>query len=97
MVTGASCFKDRSSSIKCDFIAVIFPHNFVSRVSSLSFKEELPIEKTRGVVFGPAIGVADNDLFRDSGIDLLVESLMVIKWFSSAGGVLDCESVDYID
>ena len=94
LITGASCFKDQSSSIKYDFIAIIFPHNFVSRASSLAFKEELSIDNTRGVVFGSTIGVADKDLFSDGGIDFLIESLMVIKLFSSAGGVWNCEGVD---
>ena len=70
---GASCFKDRSASIKHDFIAIIFPHNFASGASSLSFKEELPIGKTPGVVFSPTIGVAGKDPFRDGGLDLLIE------------------------
>ena len=74
-MTGASCFKDRSSSIKYDFIAIIFPHNFVSRASSLAFKEELPIDNARGVVFGSTNGVAGKDLVSDGGIDLLIESL----------------------
>ena len=47
------------------------------------------------MVFGSTIGVAGKDLFSDSGIGLLIESLMVIKWFSSAGGVLDHEGVDW--
>ena len=76
---GAFCFKDQSSSIKNDFIAIIFPHNFVSRASSLSFKEELSTEKSHGIVFGSTIGVADKDLFSDNGIDFLIESLMARK------------------
>ena len=48
-------------------------------------------------MFGSTIGVgvAVKDLLSDSGIDLLIESLTVIKWFSSAGGVLHCEEVDW--
>ena len=59
--------------MKYDFIAIICPHNFVSRASSLAFKEELPIDNTLGMMFGSTIGVADKDLFSDSGIDLLIE------------------------
>ena len=44
-----------------------------------AFKEELPIDNTRGVVFGSTIGVAGKDLLSDGGIDLLIESLMVKK------------------
>ena len=48
-------------------------------------------------MFGSTIGVgvAVKDLLSDSGIDLLIESVTVIKWFSSVGGVLDCEEVDW--
>ena len=97
MVTGAFSFKDRSSFWKYDFTAIIFLHNFVSRASSLAFKEELPIDNTHEVMFGSTVGVgvAVKDLLSDSGIDLLIESVTVIKWFSSVGGVLDCEEVDW--
>ena len=95
MITGASCFKDQSSSIKYHFIAIIFQHNFVWRAWSLAFKEELPIDNIRGVVFGSTIGVAGKDLFSEGGMYLLIESIMVIKWSSSAGGVLDCQGVDW--
>ena len=73
MVTGDSCFKDRSSSIKHDFIAIIFQNHFVSRASSLTFKEKLPIDNTHGVMFGSTIGVTGKDLFSDGRIDLLIE------------------------
>ena len=88
--------QDRSSSIKYDFIAIIFPHNFVSRASSLAFKEELPIDNTGGVVFGSTNEVGGKVLFSNGGIDLLIESLMVIKWLFSVGGDLDCEGVDWV-
>ena len=45
------------------------------------------------MVFGSTIGVASKDLSSDGEIDLLIESLMAIKWFLSAGGVLDCDVV----
>ena len=48
------------------------------------------------MVFGSIIGVAGKDLFSDGGIDLLIESLMGIKCFSSAGGALDWEEVDWV-
>ena len=60
-----------------------------------AFKKELPIDNTSGVVFGSTIGVADKDLLSYGRIDLLIQSLMVIKWLSSAGGVLDCDRVDW--
>ena len=59
--------------MKYDFIAIIFPHNFVSRASNLAFKKELPIDNTLGMMLGSTIGVADKDLFSDGGIDLLIE------------------------
>ena len=73
---------------------MIFPNNFVSRRLSFAFKEELPIGNTCEVVFGSTIEAAGKDRSSDGGIDLLLESLMAIKLFSSAGDVLDCEGVD---
>ena len=46
-------------------------------------------------MFGSTIGVPGKDLFRDGGRDLLIKSLILIKWFSSAGVVLDCQEVDW--
>ena len=43
------------------------------------------------MVFGSTNGVAAKNPLSDRGIVLLIETLMVIKWFSSASGVLDCE------
>ena len=57
---GASCFKDQSSSIKYDFIAIFFLHNFFSR--------------------------------RDR---LISRTINGDGWFSSAGGVVDFEGVDW--
>ena len=91
----ASCLKYRNSSIRYNFIAIIFPNNFVSRPSSFAFKEELPIGNTCEVVFGSTIEVAGKGRSSDGGIDLLLESLMAIKLFSSAGDILGCEWVDW--
>ena len=41
------------------------------------------------MVFDWVSGVAGKDLLIDERIDLLIESLIVIRWFSEAGGVLD--------
>ena len=58
--------------------------------------------RTRGVVYVPAIGVADNDLFID-GIGLLIISLPLVTislsvvsltWFSAIGDIMDCEMVE---
>ena len=65
MFVVVSFFNDHSSSIKHDFIAIISPHSFDSKDSNLVFREKFPIVRTRGVVFIPAIEVADNDLFID--------------------------------
>ena len=65
--------------MKYDFISILLPHKFVSRASSLVFKEELPIDNICGVVFGSTIRVAGKDLFSDGGTDLLIKSLIVIK------------------
>ena len=52
-------------------------------------------------MFGSTIGVAGKDLFSDGGIYLytiinkMIVCMIVIKWFSSDGGVLDCERVDW--
>ena len=63
--------------MKYDFIAIIFPHSFDSRSSSLTFREEFPIVRTRGVVFILAIRVADNDQYID-GIGFLIISLSLV-------------------
>ena len=38
-------------------------------------------------------GVAGKDLLIDEGMDLFIESLIVIRWFSEEGGVLDREGL----
>ena len=72
-----SFFNDRSSSMKYDITAIIFPHSFDSRDSNLAFREEYTIVRIRGVAFIPAIRVAGNDLIID-GIDLLMISLSLV-------------------
>ena len=47
------------------------------------------------MVFGSTIKVAGKDLFTKGGVVLLIESLMVIKWFFSAGGVFDWQRVNW--
>ena len=76
-IYGCFIFKDRSSSVKYDFIAIISPYSFDSRDSNLAFREDFPVVRTRGGVFIPAIGVAGNDLFID-GIGLLIISLILV-------------------
>ena len=46
-----SFFNDQSSSVKYDFIVIIFSHSFGSRNWNLAFREEFPIVRTRGVLF----------------------------------------------
>ena len=60
-----SFFKDRSSSMEYDFIAITFPHSFDSRDSNVALRKAFPIVGTRGVVFIAAIRDARNDLFID--------------------------------
>ena len=47
------------------------------------------------MVFGSTIEVAGKDLFSKGGVVLLIESLMVIKWFFSAGGIFDWQRVNW--
>ena len=45
--------------------------------------------------FGSTNRVAGKDLLSNGETDLVIGSLMAMKWFSPAGGVLDCEGVDW--
>ena len=86
-----SFFNYLSSSIKYNFIAIIFPHSFHSIDSNLAFREEIPIVKTQDVVFIPAIGVAGNDLFiYEIGFINNILSLAPLTLFSGIGDITDC-------